>query len=317
MSVQDFIGFRKTVESKEKGVKEKIVELDKACELIKDGDTVYIGGTYYSRTPMSMIWAIIKQRKKNLTMVRTITCHEAELLVSSGVIKKIISSWIGVGIPPRSSKVLRKYIEKEIINYEEWGHSDLVYRLLGGMLGIPFIPSLSMIGSDMPDHVRALDFLCPFTNQKVLLIPSLFPDVAIVHVHRADPYGNAQIFGMKFADKEATIAASKVILTCEEIVSSDKIRETPENTTIPYFCVDAVVETPFGCYPHECQYRYEGDLEHIAEYSKLSIEKGESYVKEYLRRHVSSTNTFFDYLNRFRLDDIVSSMMRVRKILWR
>ena len=316
MSVQNFVQSRKIVEAKEKGLREKVMHLDKVCELIKDGDTLYIGGTYYSRTPMSMIWALIKRKKKNLTMIRTIACHEAELLAVSGVIKKIISSWIGIDAPPRTSRVLRKYIEQGILEYEEWGHSDLAYRLLGGMLGVPFLPSLSMMGSDLCKQLNVVDYVSPFTNEKVLLIPSLFPDVTIVHAHKADSYGNAQIFGMKYVDKEAALAANKVIITCEEIVSSNKIRETPEKTIIPYFCVDAVVEAPFGCFPHECQYRYECDLEHITEYSRLSLEKEEDYVNRYLEQYVYSTDTFLEYLDKFRPNSIINSVMRMRKILW-
>ena len=104
---------------------------------------------------------------------------------------------------------------------------------------------------------EAKEIDCPFTGEKLLLVPALNPDVALIHVQRCDAYGNAQIDGLQFMDVDLAMAANKVILTTERIVSNDQIRRAPDQTKIPFFAVDAVVEVPFGCAPHECYGVYE------------------------------------------------------------
>ncbi len=104
---------------------------------------------------------------------------------------------------------------------------------------------------------------CPFTGEKLLLVPALNPDVALIHVQRCDSYGNAQIDGLQFMDIDLAMAANKVILTTERIVSNDQIRRAPDQTKIPFFAVDAVVELPFGCAPHECYGVYEPMIRHM------------------------------------------------------
>ena len=99
--------------------------------------------------------------------------------------------------------------------------------------------------------------ICPFTQEKLLLVPALNPDVALIHVQRCDAYGNAQIDGLPFMDIDLAMAANRVILTTERIVSNDQIRRAPDQTKIPFFAVDAVVEVPFGSAPHECYGVYE------------------------------------------------------------
>src|SRR6476646_6774052 len=127
-------------------------------------------------------------------------------------------------------------------------------RYRAGAMGIPFIPSRSMMGSDVGKRVESemKEMECPFTGEEVALLPALNPDVALIHVQRCDPYGNAQLDGLQFMDIDMAMAANRVILTTERIVSNDQIRRTPDQTKIPFFAVDAVVELPFGCAPHEC-----------------------------------------------------------------
>ena len=117
-------------------------------------------------------------------------------------------------------------------------------RYRAGAMGIPFMPSRSMIGSDVLQaaSARAKEMDCPFTGEKLLLLPALNPDVALIHVQRCDAYGNAQIDGLQFMDIDMAMAANRVILTTERIVSNDQIRRAPDQTRIPFFTVDAVVE---------------------------------------------------------------------------
>ena len=131
-------------------------------------------------------------------------------------------------------------------------------RFRAGAMGVPFLPMRSMLGSDvlaqLPD-ARVID--CPFTGEKLVLVPALNPDFALIHVQRCDAYGNAQIDGLPFMDLDLALAANRVILTTERIVSNDQIRRRPDQTKISFLAVDAVVEVPFGCAPHECYGAYE------------------------------------------------------------
>ena len=121
------------------------------------------------------------------------------------------------------------------------------------------MPSRSMIGSDVGKRVgdELKTMTCPFTGEEVMLLPALNPDVALIHVQRCDAYGNAQLDGLQFMDIDMAMAANRVILTTERIVSNDQIRRTPDQTRIPFFTVEAVVEAPIGCAPHECYGLYE------------------------------------------------------------
>jgi hypothetical protein len=205
-------------------------------------------------------------------------------------------------------------VKKKKVVYEEWSHYSICLRYKAGAMGIPFIPTFSMLGSDLLKHVEAKEMICPFTGQKLCLIPAMFPDVAVIHVHRADPYGNAQIDGLPYADADIARAASKVILTVEKIISNEQIRREPWRTVIPFFCVDAVVEVPYGAYPHECYGIYEPDYKHFEEYTKITREKGVEGVKEYLDRYVYEPETFEDYLSLFGLKRILERTKAGREV---
>src|SRR4030088_355948 len=120
-------------------------------------------------------------------------------------------------------------------------------------MGVPLMPIRSMLGSAVgKQRPEPIEIDCPFTGEKLLLVPALNPDVALIHVQRCDAYGNAQIDGLQFMDIDMAMAANRVILTTERIVSNGQIRRTPDQTRIPFFTVEAVVEAPMGCAPHEC-----------------------------------------------------------------
>ena len=187
--------------------------------------------------------------------------------------KHVITSWFTQGIVWGVSKVMRHHTENKLAKFEEWSHMSIGLRYRAGAMGIPFMPSRTMLGSDVGkrvgDEIKVMD--CPFTGEKIVLLPALNPDVALIHVQRCDAYGNAQLDGLQFMDIDMAMAANKVILTTERIVSNDQIRRTPDRTRIPFFTVDAVVEAPFGCAPHECYGLYEPFFEHLSNISMSII----------------------------------------------
>ena len=223
------------------------MSLEEAASFVRDGDSVGIGGSTMSRTPMGLIWALIRAGRKQLSCSRCIVSSDGDLLFGSGASEHIITSWFSQGILWGVSKVMRHYVETGKARFDEWSHMAMGMRFRAGAMGVPFLPMRSMLGSDVVgQRPEAKEIDCPFTGEKLLLVPALNPDVALIHVQRCDAYGNAQIDGLQFMDIDLAMAANRVILTTERIVSNDQIRRAPDQTKIPFFAVDAVVEVPFG-----------------------------------------------------------------------
>ena len=163
-------------------------------------------------------------------------------------------------------------------------------------MGVPFLPTRSLLGSDILRTSDAREFTCPFTGEALCLVPALVPDVALIHVHRADAYGNAQIDGPPHMDADLAAAADKVILTTERLVTSDEIAATADRTVIPHFLVDAVVEVPFGAFPHECHGLYSAWFEHLADYARRVRDDGIDGVESYLTETLEVPGSFEGFL---------------------
>ena len=147
-----------------------------------------------------------------------------------------------------------------------------------------------------------------------MLVPALNPDVAIIHVHSCDAYGNARIDGLPFMDVDLAMAADKVILTSERIISNDQIRRAPDQTKIPFFCVDAVVEVPFGSAPHECYGLYEPMMNHLNDYVALVNTDPVEGFQRYLDTYVRAPNSWNDYLSLIGLDEVLKSAQRAKHL---
>ena len=315
MSDRPYLELRRKLAARDRSLHEKVISLDEAAALVKDGETVGIGGSTLSRTPMAMVWALIRARKKQLTCARSITSSEGDLLFSSGVCDHIMTSWFSQGIVWGVSKVMRHHVESGKARFDEWSHMAMGMRFRAGAMGVPFLPMRSMLGSDvlrLRPEVREMD--CPFTGDKLLLVPALNPDVAIIHVPRCDAYGNAQMDGLQFMDIDLAMAANRVILTTERIVSNNQIRRAPDQTKIPFFAVEAVVEVPFGCAPHECSGAYEPLFEHMDYYTSLVNKDPVKGMGEYLERYVYDPKSWTDYLGLLGLGELLDAARRGRSI---
>ena len=155
---------REVIDKKDRGLREKVMSLTEAVGLIKDGDQVAAGGCHYSRTPMALVWEIIRQKKKNLTYCRSITSTEGDLLLVAGATQHVITSWFSPGVTWGVSRVMRHYTEKKLAVFEEWSHMSLGLRFRAGAMGIPFIPARTMLGSDIFPRLPDLkEMQCPYT----------------------------------------------------------------------------------------------------------------------------------------------------------
>lgn len=313
--VQSYAQLRQNVARRDRSLREKVVSLEEAISFVRDGDSVGIGGSTMSRTPMGMIWALIRAGKKKLTCSRGIVSSDGDLLLGSGACDRMIASWFSQGILWGVSKVMRRCVETGKARYDEWSHMALGMRFRAGAMGVPFMPIRSMLGSDvLRQRPDAVEMDCPFTNEKVLLVPALNPDVALIHVQRCDAYGNAQIDGLQFMDIDLAMAANKVILTTERIVSNDQIRRAPDHTKIPFFAVDAVVELPFGCVPHECYGTYEPMMRHMEYYVGLVNADPVKGMQEYLERFVHGPTSWTEFLDLIGVDELLDAARAGRSI---
>src|SRR5262249_30586015 len=297
-------------------LREKVMSREEAAKLVRDGDHVGIGGCTLSRTPMAMIWALIRAGRKDLTVSRSITSTEGDLLFASGASTHIITSWVTQGIVWGVSKVMGHYTEDKRARCEEWSHMSIGLRYRAGAMGIPFMPSRSMIGSDVGKRVgEALKTMeCPFTGEELVLLPALNPDVALIHVQRCDAFGNAQLDGLQFMDIDMAMAANRVILTTERIVSNDQIRRMPDRTRIPFFAVEGVVEAPIGCAPHECYGIYEPFFDSLDGYAARIAEDPLTGCRSYLEDFYYAPKSWPDYLGRIGMDQVLDACRRGRSV---
>ncbi len=314
--VKPYQQLRKSTLERDRGLREKVMSLEQAAALVKDGEHVAIGGCTLSRTPMAMIWALIRARRKDLVISRSITSTEGDLLLASGVSRHIITSWFSQGIVWGISKVMRHYTEAKLARFEEWSHMSLGLRYRAGAMGIPFMPSRSMVGSDVGRRVGAdlKTMACPFSGEQVTLLPALNPDVALIHVQRCDPYGNAQLDGLQFMDIDIAMAANRVILTTERIVSNDQIRRTPDATRIPFFTVEAVVEAPIGCAPHECYGVYEPFFASLDDYARRTAKDAVAGCRQYLDEFYYAPKSWTGYLEKLGMEGVLDACRRGRSV---
>jgi glutaconate CoA-transferase subunit A len=200
-----------------------------------------------------------------------------------------------VGLEARGlSPHARRVMESGEIEVCEWTNYALACRLRAAASGVPFIPARCMLGTDTFSRSAAVEIECPFTGQRLVALPAVYPDVAFIHVHESDCYGNCRIKGITVADLDLARAAKRLIITTERLVSNDEIRSAPNATVIPSFCVDAVCEVPYGSYPGNMQGEYYSDEGHLCQW--LEAERHEAGFKSFLSKYIYDVPDFESYL---------------------
>ena len=262
----------------------KLVPLSEAiANYVNDGDIVYAAG-FTHLIPFAAGHEMIRQGKKDLTLARATPDLIYDQMVAAGCARKVIFSYMGnpgVG----SLRIVRSAIEQGKLEWEEYSHFGMITRLQAGASGLPFLPMNQTGATDLekvnPNIKRIPD---PFGGKDVIVVPALNPDVAIVHVQRADANGNAHLWGIIGEQKEAAFAAKKVILTAEEIVDELVIRSDPNRTMIPGIVVSAVCHVPFACHPSYAQGYYDRDNEFYLAWDKVSElpEATKQYLDEWV-----------------------------------
>lgn len=252
---------------------------DAIADNVNDGDTVYAAG-FTHLIPFAAGHEMIRQGKKDLTLARATPDLIYDQMVAAGCARKVIFSYMGnpgVG----SLRIVRSAIEQGKLAWEEYSHFGMITRLQAGASGLPFLPMNQTGATDLervnPNIKRISD---PYGGKDVIVVPALNPDVAIVHVQRADVNGNAHLWGIIGEQKEAAFAAKRVILSAEEIVDESVIRSDPNRTMIPGIVVSAVCHVPFACHPSYAQGYYDRDNEFYLAWDKVS--ESPETTKQYL-----------------------------------
>lgn len=250
----------------------KLTSLRQAiAEHIHDGDCLYAAG-FTHLIPFAAGHEIIRQRRRDLVLVRATPDLIYDMMVAAGCARKVIFSYSGnpgVG----SLRVIRAEIEAGRLEWEEYSHFAMITRLTAGASGLPFLPMNATAAGDLervnPQFRRVVD---PYSGREVVTVPALHPDVAIVHVQRADSDGNCHLWGILGEQKEAAFASRRVIVTAEEIVDPEVIRSDPNRTIIPGLVVTAVCHVPHCAHPSYTQGYYDRDNTFYLEWDRISAE---------------------------------------------
>ncbi len=285
-------------EKKSRILTDKRVSLrDAVGEYTRDGDYFAMGGFGHIRLSMQGIYELIRQRRRNLTMAGKTSVHDVDILIGGGVVDRIECAYAHGhelrGLSPcgrRATESGRVKIVAELSN------AAFQWRFKAASMGLPWLPARIMMGTDTFKYSSSKLVEDPFTGDPITLIPACYPDFAFIHVHRCDRFGNCQIDGTTIEDIELSRAAKRLIVTTEEIIPHEEIIDHPDRTAIPFFLVDAVVESKFGSHPGNMPGLYYSDEEHMAEW--LNLSRSEVGVQEYLDKYIYGVESQEEYLER-------------------
>ena len=279
----------------------KVMSLRKAInDNVKDDDELILGN-YSLSVPLALTSEVIRQKKKHLTVYTQSSHIDLEYLIAGDCIDKIITSFITV---IRGTSSLVRRMQRGEIEVEEYSNLQYNARVQAGMYGFSFMPVLeSAIETDL---FKKRTFMgenkfkvikCPYTGKDILTVPAANPDVCIIHVQRADKYGNAQYWGAMGSVQAAALASKKIIVSCEEIVDNEIIRSSPHHTIIPAYRTDSVVLTKFGAHPTPVVGYYKHD-EFFRDWS-FALMRSEDGIKRWLDEWVYGCEDQEAYIQKY------------------
>ena len=286
---------------KPRGLVDKVTTVAEAVRrLVHDGDYFASGGFGVNRIPTAVLHEILRQGRQKLAFAGHTATHDFQVLCAGNLtgrgqtIAKVDIAYI-VGLEARGlSPHARRVMESGTVESVEWSNYTLALRFTAASMGVPFVPARSLLGTDTFERSPAKLIACPFTGEKLAAIPALYPDVAAIHVHESDRYGNCRFLGTSVADVELARAAKRVIISCERLVPHDEMRRDPHLTQIPFLCVDAVCEVPFGSFPGNMPGEYFSDEDHLKLW--LEVEKDPVAFRQFLEDHIFGVQDFVEYL---------------------
>jgi len=272
----------------------KLKSAAEALGAIPRGAKVIAGGVHLSNTPMALVRELLRQKAADLEIIPTpATGLWVDLLVAAGAVAKIHVSYIGLeffGLAPN----FRRAVEAKSISIVETDEPGIFHGLRAAASGLPFValPPIHML-TDLPRVSPNVykEIEDPFTGKPVVAIPPLRPDLCLIHVAKADIYGNCLSLGGRHMEDVIAKASKRVILSAEEIVETKDL--DPRYTTLPGLLIESVVHAPFGTWPAACPGVYDHDREHLVEYNELAKK---NRTGEYLERWVYGPKSEADML---------------------
>jgi glutaconate CoA-transferase subunit A len=294
---------REVFAQKPRAMVDKVTSVkDAVARFIPDGAYLAVGGFGCDRLPTAVLHEILRQHKQRLGLAGHTATHDFQILCAGNLtgrgqtIDRVEIAYV-VGLEARGlSPHARRVMESGEVTFTEWSNYALAVRFKAAAMGLPFLPCRSMLGTDTFRMSGAKAIACPFTGEVLTALPALYPDVAAIHVHEADRYGNCRIRGTTVADLDLARAAKCLIITCERLIPNDDIRADPSRTAIPFYCVDAVCEVPFGSYPGNMPYEYFSDETHFKEW--FAAERDPATFQAFLDKYIFGVSDFYEYLQR-------------------
>ncbi|WP_135828446.1 CoA transferase subunit A [Halorussus halobius] len=271
--------------------RDKTTDLESAISrYVAEGCSIAFGGMG-GRDPEAAAREIVRQGTGGLRVLDDARTTLFDMMVGAGCVDEYVGSWVGTSLISQGHNA-RRAVEDDVphhLTMQDVSNFGASLMFFAGAMDVPFVPTRSMLGTDIPelnDDIEVVDDPLG-SGDELALIPAATPDVAIIHVQRADRRGNAQIFGNVVNDHLKARAADATVVTCEEVVPTETIERTPELTRIPSYTVDAVAEVPFGCHPWHCYGHYYADLPFYREYGLRSRERGDfdDWLDEWVLGH--------------------------------
>ncbi len=250
---------------------DKVLPLSEAiARYVRDGDAVALGMAQETLIPFAAGHEIIRQGKRDLTLIAPISDMLFDQLIGAGCVRAVHAAWVG-NVITGSAYNFRRAAESGQIQVVDYSNLLLAMALRAAAWGLPFLPTRSALGSDLPQTNPHLKIMRdPFNEELLLAVQALRPDVTILHVQRADRRGNVHLWGNLGMCREAALAADRVLITCEEIVSDEVIRSDPNRIPFPNWKVCAVAEVPWGAHPSPVPGCYNRDHRAFLEYRDQS-----------------------------------------------
>ena len=281
-------------------------------EHVPSGSSVLMGAELEQMIPFSAGHEIMRQGRRNLTLVGPISDILFDQLIGAGCVSRVMAAWVG-NASAGVGYCFRRAVERAIpsaIETVDYTNFTMAMALHSAALGVPFLPTYAALGSDiLKSNGNLREFASPVNEDRLIAVRALQPDVAIVPVQRADAYGNSHLWGNLGVAIDGARASRKVIIVAEEIVPPEVIASDPNRTLIPGFLVAAVVHEPWGAHPSPVQGYYGRDHAFFSEYHEQS--RKEEDFERWLEHWVLRVPSRADYVKR--LGDTRIANLRVRE----
>jgi glutaconate CoA-transferase subunit A len=289
----------------------KLIELAEAADLISDGATLSLGGFTTQRHPMAFVHELIRLGRKDLYLFGHSPGGDWDILIGAGRVRRVELAYEADEAFGTVGPCWRRAVEQGGIEWEDYSNFTMVLRFVAGAMGVPFMPTRSLLGSDLlaqqalsdeqrradprtsPAKLHVMD--SPFgAHDRVVLVPAIHTDFAVLHVQKATPSGIVRIEGQTFADVAQALCAKAVIVTAEEIVEDDDLRDEPERNLLPFFVISHVCHVPFGSHPYAVFNYYDYDPRQLKIYHESAAD--EALFEAYLERFVTGVRNHGEYL---------------------